>query len=168
MTGKQGGWHGQAASVRAGNKPPARASPLAHPPAPATQRVKPQPRPAAAGLPPSHQHHPPARWETTGHAAVWWGKSTVHARRIRVPQIHPPFAGATPGGVKQPPSTAEPAQGWVCPARFSLALPGLAPPAGQGPRQDPPQHGVRHCQGHAAETMPAGRWHPPDAGAGQG
>lgn len=38
-------------------------------------------------------------------------------------------------------------------------LPCLAPLAGQGSRQDLPQHGIRCCQGHAAETIPAGPWH---------
>lgn len=109
------------------------------PPTGSSHAARFSPRPMAPAVPPSHQHHPPAGRETMRHAAVWQGKFTVHARRIRAPQLCLPFAGATPGRVKRPPSTAGPARGWVCPARSSLALPCLAPPAGQGPWQDLPQ-----------------------------
>lgn len=78
-----------------------------------------------------------------GHAAG--RKFTVHARRVRVPQICPPQAGHSS------PKMAEPARSW---ARFSLMLPCLTSAAG------PFQQDVMLCQGHAAEPTLAGLWHP--------
>lgn len=64
---------------------------------------------------------------------------------------------------KAAPSTAEPAEGWVCLASFSLVIPCLSPPAGQGQRRAQ----GRSCQGRAAETILAGLRHPLGMGRGQ-
>lgn len=84
----------------AGNKPPASAAP----PAPATPQVKPQPDSAQD---PGGTRGP----RQGGTRCCLVGELAVHTRRIRAPQISPPFAGATSGRGKQPPSTAGPAQG---------------------------------------------------------
>lgn len=48
------------------------------------------------------------------------------------------------------------------------SLPGPISRTGFPSRQDLPQHGTRCCQGHAAETIPAGHQYPLGTGRGQG
>lgn len=115
----------QAASPRAGNEPPARASPLDHPLAPAMQWVKPQPGSAqdlqCAPKPPAS---PPGRMGGEGTCACLVGEVHSPCEKDQSTLICPPFAGATPGRVKQHPALqgqqkagfAQPGPLWCFPA----------------------------------------------------
>lgn len=95
---------------------------------------------------PSHHHH--LQYDRIGSAAACEGKFTGRVGTALLLET------------TQALSTAGPAQHGEHPARFSLAL--------CCPQHDLPQHGSEHCQGHTAETVLAGQYHPLGTEEGQG